>query len=244
MAVTVDERKTREYIQTLSGFVADTQRSLTSARRWPWKRSEIPGLLYEMAHNLVAVGVNWCVLGELDRARSSFTEALTAAQERFSAISNVQLGYHDVQTVAAAVVIGDEVRAAEVAALALDVSTRPHVDHNTAAINAACRAVFGWLLRRPEVVRTGRDAASVGELAQFKLWADVAWYGSTRDPAALASAFGQLISFVRPEVRRGDFKYSEDRFSYLPGQLLMILASRDGVMIEVPDEAWWKVCGT
>lgn len=242
MARVVDESQTREYIKILTGFVENGARELAKARRWPWKRERVPGLLYEMAHNLVVRGINECLIGAENEARASFSRAIELATERFKTVERVFLGYHDVQVIAAAVVAGRWREAEAAAGLALAISGGTHSNEVVVGPNAGTRVLLAWLNRATDVIRAERDAAHTRGLEQFGLWADIAWYASNNDVQGAQKALEELAVLVRKDVRTGDSRYSEDRHAYLPGQLLLLLASRDSLAVTAPNDPWWQAC--
>jgi hypothetical protein len=242
LAALVDEAAVRRHIDTLMSGVRDREETLRKAQRWPWKRSQAPQVLYAIAQTKVIIGINWCTIGELDRAKAAFVDGVRSAAERFTQIPRVFLGYHDVQIVAAGVVAGDEPNASAAIRAALKVSQEINDKPAVQIVNVAARALFGWTINDPSAVAAPSGGTHGSHFAQFYLWNDIAHAAIKRDAGRLREAFGSLVNLVAKEVRGGEFRYSEDRLSYLPGQLIVKLAERDGLPLKTPEQAWWKPC--
>jgi hypothetical protein len=238
----VDEVQTRQYIKTLEGFVGNGLKLLTSARRWPWKRHDVPRLLLETAHNLVVLGINLYAVGELAQGRSSFVRATTLAIERLRRVDRIYLGYQDTQIVAASVIAEGWPNAQILAELGLSASGASHQSAHVVGANAGTRALMEWVTSKSaDLVQTEREVARSAGMTQFALWADAAWCGTRSDVVGLQGAIDALADFASKEVRSGDFKYSEDRLSYLPGLLVLLLAERDALPVTPPTDPFWKV---
>ncbi|GEM_PF-5358961 len=239
MAASLGQEKTRAHVEMLSQSVRDYEKRLSSAQRWPWKRAEVQKLQYELAQTLVVLGINQCVLEQASKAREAFVRAVSIAGERFAGSDRLYLGYHDVQVMAAGAVAGSWAATEAAAVNALRVSGG---NRREDIVNTGSRAILGWMCRDSVVVKDVKQIADDGALRQFALWIEIATAAMNKDKSALESSFGALTEMVANEVKRGDFKYSEDRLAYLPGQLIVLLAQRDGMLLDVPEQEWWRLC--
>jgi hypothetical protein len=242
MVAVVDEAQTREYIKTLEGFVRKGLQLLERARRWPWRRHDVPRLLHETAHNLIVLGINQYVIGEITQGRSSFVRATTLSIERLRNVEGIYLGYQDIQVVGASVIAAGWTEVETLANLGLSQSVGSHQSGPVVGSNAGARAVLKWVMRKSaDVIQAEREVAGSGGMTQFKLLAEAAWCGTRSDVSGLQKAIESLTDFTKREVRSGDFRYSEDRLAYLPGVLVLLLAERDDLPVVPPADPFWDL---
>jgi hypothetical protein len=237
-----EDAATRAYIKTLGESIENAKRELAKARRWPWSRKHVPRLLRDIASTTLVMGVNYCVLKETAKTKEAFHSVGLVARELFEQSEAVYLGYDDVQLVGATISIDDWETAESLADSAL---RRPLGSHRAAHVNGphmASRALLGWLRSRPDVVEESSAIATEIDKGQFALWGALARCAIRKDVAEFNAQLKSLAKFVRTQVMRGDFKYSEDRFAYLPGQLILRLAQRDGLDVQLPPEPYWQPC--
>ena len=210
---------------------------LRSAKRWPWRKREVARLRYELAHDRVRIGIEHCGRSDLTRARAEFLAAVELARERLEQAQRVFLGYHDVQVIAAGMLAGDGATVTAAMTEALRVSVDPHANPAVRIPNAAGRALFSWALGQ-DVLADPKPEVSM-HFVQFTLWREIAVAATARDFETLRVKFDGLVRWVNEEVRSGEFRYSEDRLAYLPGQMIVKLAARDGMDLPRPSQPWW-----
>jgi len=176
------------------------------------------------------------------RAKETFVEAARLAAERFEQIQQAFLGYHDIQVLAAGFVAGADDVTVPASRNALRASAQGHDKPAVRIANAAGRSLLGWAIGDASIVAEQRSAKRSSHFEQFELWDDIARAAVGREVDGLKTAFESLVSVVAKEVRSGEFRHSEDRLQYLPGQLIVKLAARDGFSLSPPTQAWWKPC--
>lgn len=250
LVVTDRERQTvTEYLGILRANVESARELLATAQRWPWKRNQRERLQREIAHDSVVIGIHEFVIGEVDQCRTSFSGAVDSLGAAEALAATRYPGYFHAQILAAGLVVGLGRRVSELAGRifsSFDGSYKggkaltPDDLQTELLAQRGTVALLGWFARQSATdIERWSPTSDSDTVDQFALWADCAKAGSRGDQSALETALSHLASLVTKEVQQGVFKYSEDRYVYLPGMAIIALARRDGLQVSVPRSAQW-----
>lgn len=218
---------------------------LKSYRKRFWKKKDVKRMLATLNEDYTLLGINYFLLENFADTYQSFGTAFSYLSEFVESFEITDTDFSMIETVSAGYLAGkaEEVeKLAEKLFLAFDRDYTPPKTTDKKSFEQVLfgrngiAALLGWIANRDvneiEEFTMLSDKASAQN--QFRMWGKIALAGKMRDVNNFNKTLEELAAFVKKQIRYGDYKYSHERDLYLPGILLLYLARRDGLEIEIP----------